>query len=55
MSYTPITVALLRQIRRSQGRPLRSGAADIGITAAWDHAAQREHPDAVTDKRGQLR
>lgn len=55
VAYTPITVALLRQIRRSQGRPLRSGAADIGITAAWDHAAQREHPDAVTDKRGQLR
>ncbi len=55
MAYTPTTVALLRRIRRRQGRPLRSGAADIGITTAWHDATQREHPDAVTDKRGRLR
>lgn len=34
MPYTPATVALLRQIRRGHGRPLRSGAADIGIQPA---------------------
>jgi hypothetical protein len=31
LSYTPVTVALLRMIRRRQGRPLRENAADIGI------------------------
>jgi hypothetical protein len=31
MAFTPSTVALLRKIRREQGRPLRSSAADIGI------------------------
>lgn len=31
MPCTPVTVALLRKIRRAQGRPLRSVAADIGI------------------------
>lgn len=34
MAYTPSTVAILRAIRRHQGRPLRSGAADIGIKPA---------------------
>jgi hypothetical protein len=31
MAFTPSTVALLRKIRREQGRPLRVNAADIGI------------------------
>lgn len=31
MAYTPVTVALLRALRRRRGRPLRSNAADIGI------------------------
>lgn len=31
MAFTPVTVMLLRAIRRAQGRPLRTNAADIGI------------------------
>lgn len=49
MPYTPATVALLQQIRRAQGRPLRSGAADIGIQPArqdsdgWSAASPAGH------------
>lgn len=42
MPYTPTTVALLRQIRRAQGRPLRSGAADIGIQPAPHSSDDRD-------------
>lgn len=38
MAHTPVTVALLRALRREHGRPFRENAADIGI-----HRAGREH------------
>lgn len=31
MAYTPVTVMLLRMLRRKQGRQLHENAADIGI------------------------
>jgi hypothetical protein len=46
MAYTPITVALLKRLRRYQGRVLHENAADIGIhrdrEAEW---VEEEHHD----------
>ncbi|OBK04690.1 hypothetical protein A5746_10355 [Mycolicibacterium conceptionense] len=41
MAYAPITVALLRRLRRKQGRPLRENAADIGIHREREHVVTR--------------
>lgn len=49
MAYTRSTVAILRAIRRQQGRPLRSGAADIGITPATQDVAAKD--DCVADRQ----
>ncbi|CAN5251093.1 hypothetical protein BH09ACT8_BH09ACT8_63270 [soil metagenome] len=50
MAYTASTVAILRALRRQQGRPLRSGAADIRIKWATQDgggavASRRDHTD----------
>ncbi|OCB09209.1 hypothetical protein A5717_25875 [Mycolicibacterium porcinum] len=41
MAHTPVTAALMRKLRRAQGRPLRGNGADIGVHRNREHVVTR--------------